>query len=124
MFLLMVTGLNILSYLMILFFLAYLAHFCQNETFRSQEEVAEARGKWGHNKISIPSPNFWTLYVEQTLSPFFVFQVFSFFSLPHSIFFFFLIFIFLHFLKKRCFVSHYGAWMTIGITLYLLCSCC
>ncbi|CAE7161199.1 cta4, partial [Symbiodinium pilosum] len=40
------------------------------------KEVAERRGKYGENIYDIPLPDFWELFQEHAVAPFFVFQLF------------------------------------------------
>jgi manganese-transporting P-type ATPase len=51
-------------------------HYRTSRGVQSASDLAAAVKKYGRNVFDIPMPNFWELYKEQALQPFFVFQVF------------------------------------------------
>ncbi|XP_043484345.1 endoplasmic reticulum transmembrane helix translocase [Leptopilina heterotoma] len=51
-------------------------HYSEWKGYASEQEVAEAEAKYGKNKVDMEVPEFWELFRERAIAPFFVFQVF------------------------------------------------
>ena len=52
------------------------SNYKKSHGFDSDASVSAAQVKYGDNKFDIPLPQFWILFKEHALAPFFVFQVF------------------------------------------------
>lgn len=51
-------------------------HYSDWKGYPSEKEVSEAEEKYGKNKLDMEVPEFWELFRERAIAPFFVFQVF------------------------------------------------
>lgn len=51
-------------------------HYCEWKGYLDQKEIEAAEGKYGKNKLDMVVPEFWELFKERAIAPFFVFQVF------------------------------------------------
>ncbi|XP_070527525.1 endoplasmic reticulum transmembrane helix translocase isoform X2 [Cardiocondyla obscurior] len=51
-------------------------HYCEWKGYLDQSEVTTAETKYGKNKLNMVVPEFWELFKERAIAPFFVFQVF------------------------------------------------
>ncbi|GMF46859.1 unnamed protein product [Phytophthora fragariaefolia] len=53
-----------------------LLSYLQSEGIATNDQLVQARGKWGRNDFELPMPKFAELLKEQLVAPFFVFQFF------------------------------------------------
>ncbi|XP_011648077.1 manganese-transporting ATPase 13A1 [Pogonomyrmex barbatus] len=51
-------------------------HYCEWKGYLDQKEIEAAEEKYGKNKLDMVVPEFWELFKERAIAPFFVFQVF------------------------------------------------
>ncbi|KYQ50837.1 putative cation-transporting ATPase 13A1 [Trachymyrmex zeteki] len=51
-------------------------HYSEWKGYLDQNEIKKAEGKYGKNKLDMDVPEFWELFKERAIAPFFVFQVF------------------------------------------------
>ncbi|CAK9815789.1 Endoplasmic reticulum transmembrane helix translocase [Anthophora quadrimaculata] len=51
-------------------------HYCEWNGYLDENDIAAAEDKYGKNKLDMIVPEFWELFEERAIAPFFVFQVF------------------------------------------------